>query len=260
MVSKLLGMLRVIEALGFFRAILFVIKRKLKVNSTVKLPGINYPVHLRPGTSDDDVFTQIFVGKEYCIDLGIVPEIIIDAGANIGLSTIWFKNKYPDAMIIAIEPDGDNVAMVKRNTQYYKNVFVIQAALWDRQTSVSVSDKRGMGKWSLIAEESSNNEIKGQQTPTVTIDELMQQYDLKFIDLLKIDIESAEREVFADNYFNWLPKTKVIIIETHDWIKPGCARAFFTAINKTFKAYCYGQVGENVVVINQDLVPEGQIK
>ena len=202
MVSKLLGMLRMIEALGFFKAILFVIKRKLKVNTTVKLPGISYPVHLRPGTSDDDVFTQIFVGKEYGIDIGIVPENIIDAGANIGLSTIWFKNKYPDAKIIAVEPDEDNVAMVKCNTQYYDNVFVIQAALWNKQTSVSISDKRGMGKWSLIAEESGCNEIKGHKTPTVTIDEIMQQFDLQSIDLLKMDIESAEREVFADHYFN----------------------------------------------------------
>ena len=260
MVSKLLGMLRVIEALGFFRAILFVIKRKLKKNTTVKLPGISYPVHLRPGTSDDDVLTQIFVGKEYGVDIGIVPEIIIDAGANIGLSTIWFKNKYPDAKIIAVEPDEDNIAMIKRNIQYYDNVFVVQAALWNKHTSVSVSDKRGMGKWSLIAEESGSNEIKGQQSLTVTIDEIMQQYDLQFIDLLKMDIESAEREVFADNYFNWLPKTKVIIIEMHDWLKPGCAKSFFTAINKTFNAYCYGQVGENVIIINQDLVPEGRIK
>jgi FkbM family methyltransferase len=260
MVSKLLGMLRVIAAFGFFKAILFVIKRKLRLNATVKLHGISYPVHLRPGTSDDDVFTQIFVDKEYGVDIGIVPEIIIDAGANIGLSTIWFKNKYPGARVIAVEPDEDNVAMIKQNTQYYDSVFIIQAALWNKQTSVSVSDKRGMGKWSLIAEESEDNEIKGNQTLTVTIDEIMQQHDLQFIDLLKMDIESAEREVFADNYFNWLPKTKVIIIEMHDWIKPGCAKAFFNAIDKTFNRYCYGQIGENLIIINQDLVPEGRIK
>ena len=260
MVSKLLGLLRVMNALGFFKATVFVIKRALKLNKTVTIPDIKYPVHLRPGTSDDDVFTQIFVDREYGINVGINPAIIIDAGANIGLSTVWFKNKYPAAKIIAIEPDADNVEMIKLNTGYYSDIHVIQAALWNKQTPMSVSDKRGMGKWALIAEESNSVNINGLQIPAVTIDEIMQQYGLHFIDLLKMDIESAECEVFGENYQNWLPKTKVLITEIHDWIKPGCARSVFSAINASMGAYCYGQVGENVVIVNQDLVPNGQIK
>ena len=150
--------------------------------------------------------------------------------------------------------------MIKLNTLNYSDVYIIQAALWNKHTSVSVSDKRGMGKWSLIAEENNSLEINGQQIPTVTIDDIMREYDLPGIDLLKMDIESAECEVFAENYQAWLVKTKVISAEIHDWIKPGCARSFFSALNNTIKSYCYGQVGENVVIINQDLVPNGRIK
>ena len=69
------------------------------------IPGIQSPVNLRLNTSDIPTFEKIFVHLEYQVDRIIDPKVIIDAGANIGLSAIYFSNKYPSANIIAIEPE-----------------------------------------------------------------------------------------------------------------------------------------------------------
>ena len=76
---------------------------------------------------------------------------------------------------------------------------------------------------------------------------------LEQIDLLKLDIETAERELFSKNYQAWLPKTKAIVIELHDWITPGCSKPFFKAINECFDTYSYSSRGENTIIVNQDL-------
>ena len=70
------------------------------------------------------------------------------------------------------------------------------------------------------------------------------------IDLLKIDIEGAELEVFSNNYESWLPKTKALIIETHDQDRKGTTRPFFSTIAK----YNFSTTisGENFVCIRED--------
>ena len=58
------------------------------------------------------------------------PRVVVDAGANIGLSTVFFANKFPQAKIVAIEPEPSNFAMLRDNVAPYPNVTPVQAALW----------------------------------------------------------------------------------------------------------------------------------
>ena len=81
----------------------------------------------------------------------------------------------------------------------------------------------------------------------------MEKMKWRHIDILKLDIETSEKKVFLDNYESWLPKTKMVIIELHDFMEEGCSRSFFTAINKTFTNYEYMIKGENTAIINNDL-------
>ncbi len=254
MIEKLRNFFWTVDGIGLFQGISFMIWKKLKSNRAIKLSGIRYPIHLRPCTSDEKVFWQIFVNKEYDINFGHKPQIIIDGGANIGLASIYFKNKYPDATIIAVEPDMENVTVLKLNMEQYDNIHIKCAALWSEKANVRISDKMKMGKWGVVTEAlNDNNESDLEVIDTITISGIMEEYDLKFIDVLKLDIESAEKQLFSDNYMNWLPKTKVIIIELHDWMLDGCSKSFFTAINKAFNNYTYQQAGENVIIINRDI-------
>jgi len=83
-----------------------------------------------------------------------------------------------------------------------------------------------------------------------TVDDLLAEFSLPHIDILKLDIESAEKQLFSENYMSWLSKTRIILIELHDWMEPGCSRSFFTAINEAFPNYSFYQVGENSVISN----------
>ena len=79
------------------------------------------------------------------------------------------------------------------------------------------------------------------------------EHQLTQIDILKIDIETSEKQLFSENYSEWLPKVKVIIIELHDRMDAGCAKSFFTAINNCYTNYTYSTLGENVIITNLDL-------
>lgn len=254
MYSKLKFIFRVIDNLGLSKGLFFLINRRLKTNKVVTLPNIPHPIFTRPGTSDQEVLKQIFFYNEYDIKLDFEPLIIIDGGANIGLATIYFKNRYPNAKIIAVEPNSENIAVLKTNVAKYDNIFVKQAGLWSKKARVKISDKFGFGNWAFVLEECDNSDNTQTLTDTVNIADIMIEYNLDHIDLLKLDIETAEKQVFKENYIDWLPKTKVVVIELHDWMAKGCSKPFFTAINNSFNNYSFQNAGENVMIINEDLI------
>lgn len=80
------------------------------------ISGIQYPIYLSNYHVDVTTLFQIFFAKEYEVALNISPQFIIDCGANIGLSAIYYANAYPQAKIIAIEPDRSNFKYLEINT------------------------------------------------------------------------------------------------------------------------------------------------
>lgn len=236
-----------IAAFGFYHGIRLIIGLKKNKENIVNLPGIVHPFKLRKEISDLNVFYQVFVDSDdkYLNQIDN-PTVIIDAGANIGLNTIKFKNKFPNAQIISIEPDPENYQTLLENTKGYSNIFCEQCGLWNRNANLKISDKFKMGKWAMIVEETEDEQnIKGR-----TLQSIMDQYNLSSIDLLKIDIESSEKQLFSENYSFWLAKTKVIVIELHDQMTQGCAHSFFNAILNTFKEFKYSHSDEYTIVVN----------
>ncbi len=215
----------------------------------IKLPHVRYPFKLRADTSDVPTFQQVFVEGEYKIGFRTPPQRIIDAGANVGLFAIKMKNDFPDASIVCIEPDTDNFQIATQNLMPYSKIFLENAGLWSKDTKLKISDKFNLGKWAMVVEE----DIQNGNIQTVSIPYLMQKYQWDYIDVLKMDIESSEKQLFSENYEMWLPKVKVLIIELHDWMEKGCSRTFFEAINKTIPRYTYSVMGENTIIVNDDL-------
>ncbi|GAA4449333.1 hypothetical protein GCM10023189_08670 [Nibrella saemangeumensis] len=222
----------------------------------VSIPTVKHPIALRPDTSDVPTFEQIFLFDEYNLDFRFTPTFIIDGGANIGLATIYFKNRFPDATVVSIEPDSDNFRLLTANTSRYQNVFVKHAGLWPRQVFTRAVDKYNRGKWGIVIEEltDTDNRQRADVTETVTIDSIVTEFQLNTIDLLKLDIETAEKQLFSENYMNWLPRTKMIVIELHDFMLPGCGQTFFNAIHEAFKTYTFLQKGENTIILNDELL------
>jgi FkbM family methyltransferase len=202
---------RFIKRFGVLKGTALYGKIKLGSQQELAVPGINFPVSLRKNTSDYETFYQAIVHSQYKFNYHITPEVIIDGGANIGLASIALKNLYPQAKIIAIEPDTENFAQLNKNLQPYNNIHTIQAGLWNKRAILKVSDKYSVGKWGMVTEEV--EEMSPSTIATITIGEIMEKYQLIYIDLLKLDIETAERELFSSDYEDWLPKIKVIVIE-----------------------------------------------
>jgi len=249
MINSIKHLYDFIRSFGKTKGFYLAIKYKLNKTENLKLPGIREKFSLRSNTTDKATFYQVFIKRQYSIKLSKKPAVIIDGGANIGLFAILMKNKYPDAKIICIEPDPENFELLQKNVLVYQNVYCENCGLWNKDTLLDVYDKYNGGKCAMvISENTEGGKIKG-----ITLDTLLKKYSINRIDLLKLDIETSEKNLFAENFQNWLSKTKVIVIELHDWMEAGCSQTFFQAINKTIKNYSYSHSGENVMIINNDL-------
>jgi FkbM family methyltransferase len=221
---------------------------------------ILYPFYLRIGTSDVPTYEQIFINRDYDFKVRHSPKIIIDAGANIGLAAIFFASKFPDAKIIAIEPENSNFDMLKLNTRFYDNIIPVQAALWNNNEDIELVDP-GLGYWGFMTQDEDVNTPglgqKRHRIKAVTVTELMKEQHIDFIDIFKIDIEGAEREVFQDSG-QWLGKVDTIIAELHERMKPGCEQSFFTATKGIGQSWVHGEnyfISKACLIKPDDLTP-----
>jgi FkbM family methyltransferase len=200
---------------------------KKPIGIAVVVEGFSYPIYLRLRTTDISVFEEIILNAEYSFEPLHSPRLIIDAGANIGLTSIFYANKFPHAKIIAIEPEQSNFQMLKKNTALYSNIFPIQGALWKEEATLNLSNP-GTGNWGYQTQEQQEGEIVEGNVFGMSVDKLMEQYGYDYIDILKIDIEGSEKEVFETS-ISWIDKVGAIIVELHDHFKSGCSESVHSA-------------------------------
>jgi FkbM family methyltransferase len=203
------------------------------VHATV--PGSDVRLLVRLGSSDVIVFNEIFHNNEQAWNFSEPPKTIVDAGAYTGLSSAFFAINYPDAQVIAIEPSAQNFAILTRNVARFKNVQAMNAALWSERSQLVLQDP-GIGWWGLKVTEPDSNTTgsAGAQAcdpsvRAVTMLDVIDEFGLGTVDLLKLDIEGSEKELFS-NSGPWIDRVDAICIELHDRYKPGCSRAFFNAV------------------------------
>jgi FkbM family methyltransferase len=212
--------------------------------------GIRNPVHIRLRTTDPSTYLAILVGREYAIDLPFSPKTILDAGANIGMASIYFTHRYPEAKIIAIEAEASNFEVLVRNVVPYPNIIPVHAALWNRDGEISVSNPdpaTGVsGNWAFVTHEGDG----GARVRAITMQTLMEEMRISAIDMAKIDIEGAEQEVFEDT--RWLTGTRCLMIELHDRFRPGCTAAVAPAMRE----FVSTQRGETTFYVRRTLATE----
>jgi FkbM family methyltransferase len=181
--------------------------------------------------------------KHYAFDVCMHPKTIIDAGANIGLTSIYFAARFPEAKIFAIEPEENNFKVLEKNTAPYDNIIPIQSALWSRNEEINLIDP-GLGFWGFMTKgDDGGNETQvnlGHRVKGVTVDHIMSEHSIKFLDILKVDIEGAEREVFQEPS-HWIDKVGNIIVEIHEDMKPGCTDSVNNATKAFAKKWFYGE-------------------
>src|SRR5262245_52396786 len=109
-----------------------------KEHSEIKVRLSGRDVFMRGHSSDPACFDKVFLTEEYKLPFDTSPMAIVDAGANIGMATLYFAKTYPHAHILAIEPAPENFRILEKNCARLANVTLLQAALWPRRTRLSL--------------------------------------------------------------------------------------------------------------------------
>jgi FkbM family methyltransferase len=229
--------------LGPYQTARYLLGRGTGVPVATRWEGSPHPIWLRAGTSDIPTFLMVLKGKEYDFEV-VQPAVIIDAGANIGLASIWFASKFPAARVLAVEAEKSNYDLLVRNVEPFPNVTPIHAAVWSHRGTLAVDDPHNEGAWAFQTRELEDSLHPVETVPCLTVADLIADYELGWVDLLKIDIEGAEREVFSSPD-EWIGSVGAIAIELHDRFKTGCSRSFYAAVTDFPVEQT---VGENVFV------------
>jgi FkbM family methyltransferase len=213
--------IRTLQNLGLARSALWNIRPR----------QARYPLKARlRGSSDEGVFHQIFTEEEY-LPLKSMKNValVVDLGATVGYSSAYFLSCFEKARLVAVEPDAENLKICRTNLKPYGDrVLLLHGAAWSECTKLCISpetlgDGREWGR--QVKKPSDLNDGFVQAWDVAT---LIDKSGLAEIDLLKVDIERAELEVFGESAKTWLPRVRNICIELHG---PDCEKRFFEALS-----------------------------
>jgi FkbM family methyltransferase len=144
--------------------------------------------------SDLHVTREAFGDQRYALPEGVRPRTILDLGANIGASVLWFHRRFPGAEIHAVEPDGRALRKLRRNVGRLPGVSVHHVALAGEDGPRTFYEAEQTWSSSLMADAA-----RGGRPATVaalTLEALMnERVGRQRVDLLKLDVEGAEWEV-----------------------------------------------------------------
>jgi len=226
-------------------AIAIYLKLKKQDPTGIKVSFLRHPFSIRNNPYDYATFEEVILKKGYEIDLPFQPGYIIDGGGNIGLTAAYFASRYPEASVITVEPNPENFQLLQKNTAGYPNITAVQTGIWSSTAEIIIEDLQTGNNAFTVKEV--DKKVAGSFSAT-GIRDLMDMQSWPRIDILKLDVEGAEKEIFEKNTDQWLSRTRVLIIELHDRMKPGCSAAVFDAIGRY--DFSFSILGENVVFTN----------
>jgi FkbM family methyltransferase len=149
--------------------------------------------------------------------------------------------------VIAVEPEANNFRLLEYNTAAYRNIRRINKALWPRHGNLVIENPSDQPHAFRVREV---DRATADSIPAITIQELLHLVGADSVDLLKLDVEGAEKELFEDSGSkSWLAQAHALIVEPHDRFKPGCTAAIERAvIGQDFRR---SQVGESLLFIRR---------
>ena len=172
--------------------------------------------------------------------------LILDCGANSGMATRFFKETYPGALVVAVEPDEENLKLAKANNAREGIEFLL-AGIGNTDTRGHLIDEN-KGNWAYRMADDPAGPVE-----IVSVNTVLARADKAAVPfIVKIDIEGFESNLFLKNT-EWIDRFPVLIIELHDWMLPKTAnsRNFLQQISKLDRDFVYR--GENVFSISNTL-------
>ncbi len=168
--------------------------------------GIEITYRLNRG--DIQSIREVWIDESYRLPYGVVPKIVIDLGANIGLTSLWLARRYNCPTIIAVEPLPSNASLVRRNLANNGIVAeVIEAAVGPNDGSTFFDAQRdsNAGRVSMA----------GIPIRMISMDSILSMLrEMSIVDLVKMDIEGGEQALLSSN-LAWLDRIRSLIVEFH---------------------------------------------
>lgn len=184
-----------------------------EVEATVHLTTLAPRLRLRTYGGDIFILHEVLNAQVYQLRpewLKTAPQVIVDLGANIGLTALMLADQFPEARVICVEPHPENVLLLRHNLQCLgSRATIIQAAVADQPGTMRLALATEHYNASLVRDSEEGVEVR-----TLTVDDLCQEADIDKIDILKMDIEGAEKLILAGQPA-WLSKVDVLLAELH---------------------------------------------
>lgn len=249
------------RAVGWPSAANILGRRLLGWPQSVRASAGGHDFAVRPLDSDLFVASQIFGWREYDPGEAVTSAlnqlartwraqgatpVIVDAGANVGYSALWFAAQYPDAEVVAVEPDPETFAELAANCAGVPRIRPVQAAVWSHENGVNLIAGSELGSWA--------HKVGGRgATPSRTLASLLALAPAARPLIVKLDIEGGEGEVCAASG-EILRQAACLMIEPHDFLNPGSA-----CLSALYGALAGRQVdtllhGENLIIYPSALV------
>lgn len=213
--------------------------------TTIFVPAINRQICLRSGPADTGVFEKIFIWGSYDQISVNSPALIVDLGANIGLSSTYFAVRFPSAIIIAVEPEANNFKRLCLNTDGLSNLHRIQCAVGPfpgRARLENPNDRADSYRFSLAP---------SGVIDVLTVPQIVSEYGCgaRPIDILKVDIEGAEEALLSAENADWIQSVRLLVVEYHD------SELKSRFINRMISAgFSCTECGEDIVCHNLQLL------
>jgi FkbM family methyltransferase len=240
-------LLRAVEVLGpraGFKAVIGA-RRGLALDS-LALPGWPVPFTFR-GWADAGILGHFFMpGFEVIPAAGETVRRIIDGGANIGAETLRFRRFHPEARILAVEAARPNFDLLMRNVGHDPGIACVHAGLWSSTARLCVEAGPSFEGFHVReAAPGEHGDIDG-----VGLAGLLEAHGWDEVDIVKLDIEGAEWELFGDTASDWLPRVKVLVFEAPDADRPGTTARILQAFRGLDVSVRI--VGEKLCVVRND--------
>ena len=194
-------------------------------------------------------FEELSLYHQALVDSGKSP-LIIDCGANVGYSAMYFSRTYPKAKIVAVEPESRNYELLKEHCKSYSNIEPLNVAISCVNSPVVITDTTAdfnAFQVNRVLKEGSAKDLTSISSETVN--DLLRKHSVNTAPfIIKIDIEGFESDLFERN-IEWIESFPIIIIELHDWMLPKSNNSlnFLKAISAHKRDFVYK--GENVFSI-----------
>lgn len=178
-------------------------------------------------------------------------ETVIDLGANIGLTTLYFAGHYPGSRFLAVEPNSDTFQLLTANLKELIDdgrCQTLKAAVWGSSRALVRDPSQAPEHYSAFAMKEASADENSETISGWPIQKIIDDSRFTQVDLLKVDIEGAEVELFKGD-LDWLRRVGAIAIEFHNGSRE---QSRFDEIMRAYRFSIYDHDPHTVLALKEE--------